>query len=177
MRGLMSLRTASALGVLLLFTAQVLDAQRARVWAGRRSIGRPAVELGVRSGYDFDVDGVTVGAQLRLPVGPTIEVVPSADYLFVADATAWQVNADLMVRTGFLQLLYAGLGAALTHRPFSIGNVTIVEEAEWGLNLLAGVSAPRFLPWRVRPYAEARWTFVSEFDTQFAIVGGANLRW
>ncbi|MDH3456217.1 MAG: hypothetical protein OER90_05195 [Gemmatimonadota bacterium] len=171
------MRTAVVLGALLLLTAQALDAQRARVWAGRRGVGRPAVELGIRTGYDFDVDAVLVGAQLRLPIGPTIEVVPSADYYFVSDGTAWQVNADVMVRTGFLQLLYGGVGGALTHRPFTVSDFTVPDDTKWGLNLSAGVSTPRFLPWRVRPYAEARWTFVSEYDTQFAIVGGANLRW
>jgi hypothetical protein len=154
---------------------QDVEAQRLRVGANIRGPARPGPELGIRGGYDFDAEAVSLGGQLRLPIGPFIEIVPSGDYFLAGDQTAWQANLDLAVRTGFRQVLYAGVGGALAHRAFEIQGIAIFpEDTKLGLNLFAGASIPRFLRTRIRPYIEARWTFVSDFDAQFDLVLGVN---
>jgi hypothetical protein len=150
--------------------------QRARLRAGRQAVGRPAVEIGIRGGYDFDVTAPSAGVQLRLPIGPTAELVPSGDYYFTGSQTAWQANLDLAVRTGFLQVVYAGVGAALAHRSFVTDEVMLPEDTKLALNLFAGASVPRFFPGRWRPYLETRWTVASGYDSQFVALIGLNVR-
>jgi hypothetical protein len=49
-------------------------------------------------------------------------------------------------------------------------------DTKLGVNLLAGIAPPRRSLSAFRPYAETRWTFVSDFDPQFSLVAGLNLR-
>lgn len=138
---------------------------------------RPALELGAWGAYDFDAGAPAAGAQVRLSVGPFLEIVPSGGYAFASDQTVWQANLDVAIRMGFRQTIYAGAGAALAHRAFEQdGDPVLPEDTRAGVNLFAGVSVPRFLPIRLRPYGEARWTFVSDFDATTILQVGVNVR-
>jgi hypothetical protein len=138
---------------------------------------RPPVEIGLWAGYDVDAEAPAGGGQLRLPVGAFLEVVASGGYTFVSEFSAWQANLDAALRLGFRQAIYGGAGAAVAHRAFENGGEPVSpEDTRWGVNLFFGVSLPRFLPIRFRPYAEARWTFVSDYDAALVMQAGLNLR-
>lgn len=170
------MRVGSALLVLTLCGVGHLDAQRRRPGARMRAVEPPAVELGIRGGYDFAIEGPAVGIQVRLPLAPYADLVPSGDYCFATGQTAWQANLDLIVDNALLPLLFIGVGGALAHRAFEVGEIRTPEATRLGLNILAGVSAAPLLRSRFRPYVEVRWTAVPDFDSHVALVGGVNLR-
>ncbi len=150
--------------------------QRRGRGSGGQLSARVVPEVGIRGGFDFDLEAVGIGTQVRLPAGPFAELVPSGDYYFGSDQTAWQANLDFVFRFGFRQVLYGGVGGAIAHRAFEVDNVPVLPtETKAAFNLSVGIATPRFRRARLRPYAEARWSFVNEFDTQFAIVAGMNL--
>lgn len=138
---------------------------------------RPPVELGIWGGYDVDAEAPAAGGQLRLPLGAFLELVPSGGYTFTSDYTVWQANLDAAIRLGFRQAIFAGAGAAVAHRVFETsGEPVLPEDTRMGVNLFFGISLPRFLPIRFRPYAQARWTFVSDYDAALVAQAGVNLR-
>ena len=80
-------------------------------------------------------------------------------------------NADVAVS---LPVLRAGLGVAFVAFAARVGNDGGADP-EIGLNLFAGVQAPvRQRGQWIRPYAEARWTYL-ESPILFRLVAGANL--
>lgn len=169
------MRILLCLVVALTLTADSLDAQRRRGrsddgWFFGR--GGAPVEFGVRGGYDFDADVGSAGAQLRIPLIRQLLVVPSGDVFFADDGegTSWQVNADLLARPDELGGIYGGIGAAFLRNDFDADGE---QEVEAGYNLLAGIEGSPLLGTRVRPFAEARWTFVDELDP-FRLVVGIN---
>lgn len=161
--------------MLVLLGAEMAEAQR-RVPRGRsddgyrRSAG--AAEFGVRGGYDFDADVGSAGTQVRIPIIRQLLLVPSGDVFFSeGDAGAdWQLNADVLARPDELGGLYAGAGAAFLREDFDADGE---EEVEVGYNLLVGMESGTVLRTRLRPFVEARWTFVEELDP-FRLVLGLN---
>lgn len=160
--------------VLLFMTADLASGQRrgARGDGGFFGRGEAPVEFGVRGGYDFDVDVGSAGAQVRIPLIRQLLVVPSGDVFFAEDdrGTDWQINADLVARPQQLGGLYGGVGAAFLRTDFDADGD---QEVEAGYNLLAGIESGPILRTNVRPFAEARWTFVDEVDP-FRLVVGIN---
>jgi hypothetical protein len=148
------------------------EGQRRR---GRLTV-RPVPEVGARGGYDVKLKVAMVGAQVRVPVAALSDLMVSGDYYFTSDVAAWQVNADFAFRLGPLQLLYGGGGVALSRRFFERSDFRITtRETRLGLNLLAGVTIPRFRRYLLRPYAEARWTWPRDRDVEINLVAGLNL--
>jgi hypothetical protein len=185
-RVLFFLFVASLLGV------QQLEAQRCRVYRnGRVTVcdrdrdrdrdrhrasrsDRGPIEFGVRGGYDFEEDNGLAGAQLRLPIVRPVAIVPSFDVFFddadVGD-TQWQLNGDLMIRpTGFAGL-YGGAGVAFLNADFEL---TGDAETEVGYNLFAGLEGNWLRETSIRPFVEARWTSVEEYDA-FRLNVGFNV--
>jgi hypothetical protein len=150
-------------------TAQCRRGERCWPWQ-RRGHAAP-VEFGVRGGYDFD-DGVgSAGAQFRIPLVRQLPLVPSGDVYFGDSLTDWQVNVDLMAVPDELGGLYAGVGAAFVDRDFDLADD---HEVRAGYNLVAGIDGRQLFDTRIRPFAEARWTHVDEYDP-FRLVAGINV--
>lgn len=129
------------------------------------------VEFGVRGGYDFGDDGGLAGAQVRIPIIPQLALVPSGDVFFDDSPTEWQINADLAVRPRTLGGLYGGGGAAFVNRDFTADGG---DETDVGYNLFVGLQGGRVLDTRLRPYVEARWTGVEDYEP-FRLVAGFNV--
>lgn len=166
------MRMVLGLIVVLLLGAEVAEAQRRPMRGFFSGSERPTVEFGVRGGYDFDAEVGSAGAQVRVPLMRQLLLVPSGDVFFAGDnsETAWQINADLVVRPDELGGLYGGVGAAFLRADFDGDDD---EEVEAGYNLFAGIEGSRLLDTRVRPFAEARWSWVDDFDP-FRLVIGIN---
>lgn len=149
--------------------------QPERLHLGPELARRPAPEFGVRGDYDFDLKTGGVGAQLRVPLLNVAEIIPSGDYYFVSGSTAWQASLDIAVRWGFRQVLYAGGGGALVRRSFVTGVGETTEQSKAGTNLFVGAAIPRLSRARFRPYAEMRWTFVSNYPSEMQAMAGLNI--
>lgn len=168
------MRAFVCLVMLLLASVEVGSAQ----WrTPRRDRGggferRGAVEFGVRGGYDFDAEAGSAGAQLRIPLIRQLLVVPSGDVYFVDEneGADWQLNADLVAKPDELGGLYLGIGAAFMQLDLDGDDD---EEVEAGYNLFAGIDGGSLLRTRLRPFAEARWSFVNEVEP-FRLVAGIN---
>jgi hypothetical protein len=171
----MMMRTLFSLAVLLLMSVDLAAGQRRISRPGDGGFfgrGRAPIEFGVRGGYDFDADVGSAGAQVRIPLVRQLLVVPSGDVFFAdeGEGTEWQVNADLVARPDELGGLYGGVGAAFLRTDFDADGD---QEVEAGYNLIAGMEAGSLLQTRVRPFVEARWSFVDEADP-FRLVVGIN---
>lgn len=155
--------------------ANLVAQQPERPRLGPELARRPAPEFGVRGAYDFDLKAGGVGAQLRVPLLNVMEIIPSGDYYFVSGSSAWQASLDLAVRWGFRQVLYAGGGGALVRRNFVTGVGQTTETSKAGTNLFVGAAIPRLSRARFRPYAEMRWTFVSNYPSEMQAMAGINV--
>lgn len=182
----------AAVALLLAAGAVPVEAQRTRCWrvrdgrvtrcesddhdrGRRRHHLQQPVELGIRGGYDFDADGGTFGAHLRVPVMELpIALVPSFDLPLdnEGDGPDWQANADLVVRPPNLAGLYAGIGAGFVHLHDEVEDD---DETEVGLNLLVGLDGGRIAETRVRPFAEGRWTRIDDDRDAFRLVAGFSV--
>lgn len=131
----------------------------------------PTVEFGVRGGYDFEENAGSAGAQLRIPLAHPIQLVPSGDVFFADARTQWQLNGDLIFRPLTLGGLYGGVGAALVSREF---DDLEPRETRAGFNLVAGLRGNRLSDTNVYPFAEARWTAVSDY-TPFRLTLGVDV--
>jgi hypothetical protein len=168
------MRILLCLVMMVALSADLAEAQRrGRMRAPDGPWRGATVEFGVRGGYDFDADVGSAGAQVRLPIVRQLLLVPSADVFFSdgEEGTTWQLNADLIARPDELGGLYAGVGAAFLREDF---NADGEQEVEAGYNLLAGIESGALLDTRLRPFAEARWSFVDELDP-FRLVVGLNV--
>lgn len=104
-----------------------------------------------------------------------MEILASGDYFLSEGVSQWQANADAGFRPLPTELIYGGIGLSIARR--------VLEPQERpgpltrpGVNLLGGIATPRQLRSSIRPYAEARWTFIRDYDRQFSLVGGINVR-
>src|SRR5687768_3189408 len=152
-----------ALSALLLGIA-VLAATPAAGAAQARGGSPMRLAAGVRGGHDFENDAWSAGAQLSIPVFQRFELRPSGDWYF-GDETPfrWQLNADGAIRFGPGGTVYGGGGAAFARvRP--LGKV------KTGYNLFVGV-VPARPGAKIRPFVEARWTWVNDLSP-FRLVAG-----
>lgn len=160
----------------MLLAVHVVSASTATAQFGPGGLGRPVFSpppaIGVRVGRDFDADVWSLGGQLRfsLPFLPGIELMPSGDIFLPDDGADWQLSLDAVLRPGRVSLIYAGGGVAVMRDDFFVPNAP---RTEVGYNLLVGLQVPvRRIP--LRPFVEARWTFIKGF-TPFRLVMGVNL--
>ncbi len=89
----------------------------------------------LRGGYDTTRDAGGIGGAIRIPVGGAFEIIPSGDYFFVDNGTAWQGNLDGAIRFGGRQLFYIGTGIAVLNH-----SITGFSNTDVGWNLFAGLA-------------------------------------
>lgn len=158
--------------VLTCFTVLVSTQLSAQARRGRaQNTLERTVEVGLRTGYDFDTDDWALGLQARFPIASIVEFIPSGDYFFVENGTSFQVNADLAVPLAPRGALYGGAGAGLFVRDPGLPGVDT--QTEFGLNLLVGLEPGRLRGSRFRWFVEARW-FVIKGDNPFRLAAGIN---
>ncbi len=180
---------AAAAAALLLTIPQTAQAQWRRRRPPRRGgragyvapfFPRALPEFGLRGGYDFDTQSGSLGADLRLPIGPRgrFALAPSGDLFFNTPGHDWQLNLDGELRAPRVGL-YGGGGAALIHHAFGPPLTTpagfLVEperETKAGWNLFAGLE-PSFAP--IRPFVETRWTFQGDHYSAFRLTAGLHV--
>ena len=139
----------------------------AALWPGdveaqRRGWGsKPSPEIGVRGGYDYDIDVWSAGGQFRLPIGRRgrLEIVPSGDAFFTEGEIDWQANADVIYGPGRRGGLYFGGGMGYSNRP------GITEQV---VNRIVGLRLSE------RMYLENRWTNI-DGRSLYRMVLGYNL--
>jgi hypothetical protein len=127
--------------------------------AAQRRSSSPAflqgpIEVGLRAGRDFTNKAWTLGGQVAVPLGGTLELRPSGDLLFPkGEGMGWQLNGDGALHLGQGGGLYIGGGIALVH-PHGA-------DTETGYNAFFGLStAPP--QERTKGFVEFRWTFVND---------------
>lgn len=166
----MSLRVLAGVVVLAAVFSSALEAQR-----GPRArlveVARPGPEIGFRAGYGWDLDAWSLGAQLRLPITREVEIIPSADYELVDWATLAQANLDVAILPGRRRSFYFGGGAAFMHE--NLGGATDAT-TRVRPNVFAGFTFGRARRATVRPFAEARWTFLEGNESEGRVVFGLN---
>ena len=122
--------------------------------ARRSSVLAGPVQAGLRAGRDFKNHAWTLGGQLQLPIGGSLELRPSGDLIFPRDdGMGWQLNGDAAIRLGQGGGLYAGAGLALVHPDDG--------DTESGYNLFFGLSTASPAA-RWKPFLEFRWTDVED---------------
>ena len=152
-----------ALSALVLAIA-VLAATPAAGAAQARGGSPMRLGAGVRGGHDFENDAWSSGGQASIPLYQRFELRPSGDWYF-GDETPfrWQLNADGAIRFGPGGTFYGGGGAAFAR-------VRALETVKAGYNLFVGV-VPARPGGTMRPFIEARWTWVNDVSP-FRLVAG-----
>ena len=133
--------------------------------AQRSRSGFPtSIEAGARVGRDFEDHAWSLGAQIRVPFGRSLELRPSGDLFFPRDGkTGRQLNADAALRFG-QGGFYAGGGIAWVDLAESGGK-------QRGHNLFFGLSDRQAR--RATSFVEFRWTFYND-TSPFRLAVGFN---
>jgi len=116
--------------------------------------------FGLHGGYNFDLEEGLIGAQLHMPLTPSIELYPSFDYYLVDSGSLVGFNGDLKFRTPGTPLYFGG-GLNILRGG---GN------SETGLNLFGGFET-RY--GRTHPYIEGRGLFHN--GSTFQLLFGINI--
>lgn len=159
---------------MLVWNPAEVDAQRR---PSPRAVGLgdsvPTLTAGLRGGYDFDVEAWSAGAQIGVALRPRLVLAPSGDLFFRDGRTDWQVNGDLVLRPRPHGLIYGGGGVAAVHR--ASDGAEDEADTRVGANAFVGLSTPGLRRRaRVRPFVEARWTFV-DGESPFRLAFGLNV--
>ena len=111
---------ALAASLLLLLGAAEIDAQVRRGRQADEQLRWASPSFGVRGGYDQRANAEALGAQLRIPLVRTgvVEVIPSADIVFLSGAKDYQYSlAAAWVPGGVRRGLFLTVGAAWRDTP------------------------------------------------------------
>ncbi len=146
-------RTAVAGALLAGLLAAPLQAQRAHI--------------GAHGGYNFDRDRGLAGAQMLLPIAPSIELYPSFDYYVATGGSLLAFNGDVKVRFPVAPAtdLYFGGGVNVFHS--SAGGASATDT---GWDLLFGLESRRGV---THPYLEGR--SLRHGVSQFQLLAGLNI--
>lgn len=166
-------RATLVLLVLPLFLPGVAEAQFGtrpeRQGATERS---RALEVGLRGGIDFEVDGPVLGAHLRIPLDPSgrVELMPGFLYSFSDLADPFQIDADAVVLLGPGGTLYAGVGASFRSGFYEPGQEE--RRFETGYNLVVGFKDNRVFGDRsLNSQLEFRFTDVDRVESSIVTIG------
>lgn len=134
----------------------------------------PAIQAGIRFGYDNNANSTVLGAQVRIPVvrGAWLEVVPSGDVTFLPGLKEYQGNADVVwVSGGRRGGLYAGAGLAMRNSIFDGPE----RETRTGASVLIGLVSRGFGDVPLGTQLEARWVFLDADFSPRVLTLGVNL--
>jgi hypothetical protein len=76
--------------------------------AGVTRVEAQRSHIGLRGGYNFDIEEGSLGAQLHLPLSSSIELYPSFDYYFVNTGNMLGLSGDLKFRSPGAPLYFGG---------------------------------------------------------------------
>ncbi|MBI2796742.1 MAG: hypothetical protein HYX65_08570 [Gemmatimonadetes bacterium] len=120
--------------------------------------------FGLRGVYDGDGRVWGYGAQARFPIDWNLQFAPSVDAYAVNGQASLQGNVDF-IATGRRGWFYVGGGLAVAR--------TQGIEARYGANLYPGIDLPSLFDTPLRPFVEARWTFI-DGKAPFRLTFGLN---
>ena len=133
------------------------------------------ISIGPRAGYDEKARGAVLGAQIHLPLlrNGLVELVPTADIIFVTNAQEYQYNLELVfVTAGRRGGLYGGGGVG--YRDTVLGGTPADPRSNiFGYSLVLGVrsgTAARF-----QTQVEVRWIYLEDTTVRpFPVTFGIN---
>ena len=152
--------------LLLVLVASSADAQRRSRRRGGAAVNSGPT-YGAHLGYNFDVDGMLLGAQLSWPFTPDLAFYPQFDYYFVSGGSLWALNFDLKWRPPTRNRVWYVVGGLNWSHASASGN----SSSDTNLNLATGFEGSRG---KTRPYVEGR--FILGDETSFQLVGGVSWR-
>ena len=162
-------RWASRVMLVLLLLAVVVstaDAQRRSRRRGGAAVNSGPT-YGAHLGYNFDVDGMLLGAQLSWPISPDLAFYPQFDYYFPDGGSLWALNFDLKWRPPTRNRVWYVAGGLNWSHASANGNGS----SDTNLNAATGFEGRRG---KTRPYVEGR--FILGNETSFQLVGGLSWR-
>ncbi len=151
-----------------------LQAGTARTIAGALLVGlfvtplqAQRAHIGAHGGYNFDRDRGLAGAQMLLPIAPSIELYPSFDYYVASGGSLLAFSGDLKVRVPMAPAtdFYFGGGVNLLHSSAGGAGTT-----DTGWDLLFGLESRRGV---THPYLEGR--SLQHGGSQFQLLVGLNI--
>ncbi|MEQ8331357.1 MAG: hypothetical protein RH859_12935 [Longimicrobiales bacterium] len=138
------------------------------------SLPWPAIQAGVRFGYDDGSNGTVAGAQMRIPVirAGWIELVPAGDVTFLTGLKEYQFTGDVALLSGGRRGgLYAAVGFAARNSIYEGPG----RETRTGTTVALGLSSRGFGDVPIGTQIEVRWIFIdAPFDPR-TITFGVNL--
>lgn len=120
------------------------------------------ISIGPRAGYDQNARAAVLGAQIHLPLlrSGLVELVPTADIVFVNNAREYQYNLELVYVTGGrMGGLYGGGGVGYRDTVLN-GTPTDPRTTIFGYSLVLGVRSGITGPFQVQ--IELRWIFLED---------------
>jgi len=141
-------------------------------YMGRRAVSIPAPEIGARASLNWDEEVWGVGGHLKfmLPFLPGISIQPSGDLFFTDERNEWQVNIDAVLQLA--SIVYGGAGFAVARDSLP---TAAAPSTETGYNLFLGLQIPRYA-FPVKPFVEARWTYINRRVRPFRVMAGLSVR-
>ena len=119
------------------------------------------ISIGPRAGYDERARGTVLGAQIHLPLlrNGLVELVPTADIVFVRNGQEYQYNLELVYVTGGRRGgLYGGGGGY--RDTFLGGAATEPRRTIFAYSLVVGVKSG--VASRFQTQFEVRWIFLED---------------
>jgi hypothetical protein len=162
-------QTLRVVAVLLSALAILTSSATAQVRRGRAQRVTPRwapVAFGLRAGWQQDpiANGSLLGGELRVPLlrNGIVELVPSADFVWLPTTEESQYNADvLFVPQGPQGGVFAGGGVGWRDSPYGASAAGDLRETYFGVNLVVGGRTP-IGPLQLT--AALRWTFLRGSD-------------
>lgn len=134
----------------------------------------PAVQAGVRFGYDDNSNSTVAGAQVRVPVlrAGWLEFVPSADVTFLPGLREYQVQGDVA-------LIYGGRGGGVYLAGGPVARNTIYDgpdrETRYGSSVALGFMNRGSGDVPIGTQLEIRWMFLDADFSPRTLTFGVNL--
>lgn len=131
---------------------------------GLNSPAEPHTSAEVRSGYHLDAEDALIGGGLNTSMGDHWYFNPNLEWVFVEGGDLWSLNADFhrdLPTSG--PAFWLGGGPAILVR--DSGNPDRGDDADFGLNLLAGVGARTG---SVRPFGQMKVTLSDNSSSSLA---------
>jgi hypothetical protein len=143
------------------------------------TMGWAPASIGVRGGYDNELQGWMAGGFVGIPVLPngSVELLPSGDITFLPGFKEYQGNLELVYITGSRRGgVMAGGGIGLRNSVFG-PDPNAARRTVTTINLVLGARLP--LLGRFRPEVQVRWVLQDEYqrDPRHVLIGAGMTLW